>query len=406
MLDFIPGGLPLPGGQPAGNAHDKVLMVDAHYPRPDQDSGSLDQISFIRMFRHLGYTVYFLADLEFDNPPAEPVGRLEEMGVICLHAPKYKSPEQLIRKLAREGFLFFLSRVHYGGRHIAAIRKRAPDATIIFNTVDLHFVREQRGARLRGDRVALKEARKLRAAELMAIHRADATIVVSDTERALLARRAKGARVFTIPLIRDYAFTRAGDFHSRAGIAFIGGFAHAPNIDALTYFLDSIWPRLRVRLPEVKFHVIGSNLPSEMAARTDPDVEWVGYVPTLDPWLDRLRLTIAPLRFGAGAKGKVVSSLAHGVPCVASPVATEGMGLQTGQDISVANDPDEFIESIVTLYNDASAWTTMSDNGLAAISRTHSLEHGFTLLREALASAGARLPPTNAVRQGHGGPED
>ena len=363
-----------------------VLMVDAAYPRPDADSGSLDQISFIQIFQSLGFNVLFCAETEFGNESASGRRHLETLGVRCIGAPEFDQFSVFLRRHASKIAFFFLSRVNFGGNHYDAIRRLAPRGKIIFNTVDLHYLRAERELALFPTEERIIIARDLKRRELDLVSKADATVVVSDAEHAMLKHQTPSANIVTIPLIRDYSFERHGDYEERQGIGFIGGYAHQPNVDAVTYFLDEIWPIIRSRQPDQTFYVIGSHLPDILSQRSDQGVEFVGYVADLELWLRKLRLTVAPLRFGAGAKGKVVSSLAHGVPCVATSLAAEGMCLTAGRNIVVADHPIEFADAVISLYSDKSRWTEISDQGLVHIRSQSSLDRGIELTRELLAS--------------------
>jgi glycosyltransferase involved in cell wall biosynthesis len=386
-----------------GGAHPAVLMIDALYPQPDKDSGSMDQIAFIRIFQALGYRVYFGADVEFgaESPYRDALGAL---GVTVIGFPAYMSLDDFLQREGRSISLLFLSRVHFGARHIDAARVHCPGAPIIFNTVDLHHIRELREAELRGDGKAIEAAAETRRLEIQRAQDADATIVVSDMEKDFLQREAVGARSFMVPLIRDYVAAQRAAFDERAGIAFVGSFDHAPNRDAMRYFLDDIWPLVHPQLPDVLFYVIGSNLPPELSEREDPGVEFVGYVPDLEPWLTKVRLTVAPLRYGAGAKGKVVSSLAHGVPCVTTAIASEGMGLIDGVHIEVATTAQDFAARVVKLYHDQDRWDALSEQGIALIQRRYSIDHGIDLMQDILeiidapfkrANGGEKMDPAN-----------
>ena len=204
---------------------------------------------------------------------------------------------------------------------------------------------------------------------------ADASIVVSEHEKALLASELPSARVAVVPLMREIPRTTFPEWQARQHLAFVGGFQHQPNIDAVTYFLDEIWPIVQARRPDLIFHVIGSHLPETLKVRQAPNVEWVGYVPEIEPWLDRIRLTVAPLRYGAGAKGKVVSSLLNGVPCVATSVAAEGMGLTIGQDIVSCHNPQDFAKAIIEVHDDPDMWNKLSRQGFETVSRAYSIEY-------------------------------
>jgi glycosyltransferase involved in cell wall biosynthesis len=368
-----------------GPGKQRVLMIDALYPRPDQDSGSNDQISFIKLFRKLGYEVSFAADLEY-GVHGKYRDSLENLGVTIISYDKVPSIETFIQKQASEFRFCFLSRVHFGGRHLESIRAAAPDMKIIFNTVDLHFLREQRQARLKNDEAAEAQAAATKERELHLASQADATIVVSQFEKQLLGELIPRANIHAIPLIREFRATTRTAFEDRSGIAFVGGYLHEPNIDAVEHFLDDIWPAIRSALPDVTFYVIGSNLPDKLAMRQDSNVSFVGYVRDLDEWLARLRLTVAPLRSGAGAKGKVVSSLAQGTPCIASPIAAEGMGLSPGTELMVGHDPQTFADEVISIYQNKSLWEPLANAGFDAIRERYSLLNGERLFQALLSS--------------------
>jgi glycosyltransferase involved in cell wall biosynthesis len=363
----------------------RVLMVDACYPCPDKDSGSMDQVAFIQIFQSLGYDVTFAADLELgiETPYRE---KLESMQVKCVTYPEYQSIEEFLKRHANEVAICFLSRVHFGTRHIRAIRELCPEASVIYYTVDLHHVREQRQAALNGDSAGLVRAKETYSAEAGATRDSDATIVVSNREASYWRAEVPEAQIFMVPLIRDYKVGRKGGFGDRSAIAFVGGFKHVPNIDAVTHFLDDVWPLVRAEIPDVEFRVIGPDLPESLSTRSDPGVKFVGYVEDLEKYLAGIRLTVAPVRYGAGAKGKIVSSLASGVPCVASSIASEGMGLTDGVDVMVGDTPRAFAEKTASLYRDRDVWTTLSDNGMKLVSKQHSVQHGVDLMRNIIQS--------------------
>jgi hypothetical protein len=380
-----------PPGQDITGQQPLVLFIDSIYPRADRDSGSVDAINFIRIFQDLGYQVAFAADAEFADP-SPYLARLKSMGVVVVNPPRYQSIEQFLQKEGPAIDVCFLSRVHCGGRHIEQVRRRCHHAKIIFNTVDLHHVREEREARLRDDRRAINLAYSTREREIVATRRADATIVVSRDEEKLLQGIVPGAVIHTVPLIRDTPGLSRNGFAQRRGIAFLGGFLHRPNIDAVHYFLDEIWQLVYAQMPAIEFLAIGADLPRDLSSRRDPGFIPKGYVKDLGEQLGAIRVMVAPLRYGAGAKGKIVSSLSHGVPCVASPIAAEGMGLVHGETIMIADSAQAFAGEVVRLYNDESHWTRLSERGLTLMSHQHSYAAGKDRLRDILSGIRAPIP--------------
>ena len=198
-----------------------VVIIDSVYPKPDQDSGSVDTVNFVRIFRDLGYQVAFAADGEFSTPsPYRP--RLESMGVIAIRPPRYQSIGKFLETVGPNIDVCVLSRVHSGGRYIEQVRRQCPYAKVIFNTVDLHHLREERQARLKGDRTAFNLAQGTREREVAITRLADATIVVSRHEEELLSKIVPGAAIHTVPLIREtpgnrkwLRATAGGWFHRR-----------------------------------------------------------------------------------------------------------------------------------------------------------------------------------------------
>jgi glycosyltransferase involved in cell wall biosynthesis len=258
----------------------------------------------------------------------------------------------------------------------------------VFDTVDLHYLREQRGAELTRDTVLLRTSAATRALELGVIARSDVTLVVSEVGRALLAKDAPLAKVEVLSNLH-YVAGPGQAFEHRRDLVFVGGFRHQPNVDAVRWFVTDIFPAIRARLPDVRFHCIGSNTPQEIEALSSrPGVEVHGHVADIAPYMDGARIALAPLRFGAGVKGKVNLSMAHGQPVVATSCAVEGMHLRDGDDVLVADDADAFAEAVVRLYQDAGLWRQLAGNGLRNVERHFSLDAGRDVVRRVLLHTG------------------
>jgi O-antigen biosynthesis protein len=141
------------------------------------------------------------------------------------------------------------------------------------------------------------------------------------------------------------------------------------------WFAQEAFPSIHARLPDVRFHCIGSHTPPEIEALgTLPGVIVHGHVADIDPHMNGGRIAIAPLRYGAGVKGKVNLSMAHGQPVVATSCAVEGMHLRDGEDVLVADDSQAFADAVVRLHEDETLWNTLARNGLDSVARNFSLE--------------------------------
>ena len=277
---------------------------------------------------------------------------------------------------------------HYVLRELLPLlRKYAPQARLVFDTVDLHYLRERRGAEVAGDAALARAAEATRKLELDIIARADATFVVSEVERTLLAQDAPQAQVDILSNLHRVAGPGRA-FEQRRDLVFVGGFRHPPNVDAVRWFATEVFPLIRAELPELRFHCIGADAPPEIAALAEqPGVEIHGHVPDLDPYMDGARIAVAPLRYGAGVKGKVNLSMAHGQPVVATACAVEGMHLRDGEDALVADTAADYAQAVLRLYRDPVLWRRLSENGLRNVETHFSLDAAREVVRRVLLHA-------------------
>jgi glycosyltransferase involved in cell wall biosynthesis len=289
-----------------------------------------------------------------------------------------------VRWFAENGARFdlvFISRHYIASSYVGLVRLHAPQARLVFDTVDLHYLREQREAELSGREDLARIAAATRAKELALIRSCDITLVVSPVEQELLRHEAPGARVEVLSNVHE-VFGRRREFAQRRDLMFMGGYQHPPNVDAAIWFVREIFPRVRERLPEVRFHLLGSKANDTVRALGAVEgVEFHGFVPEIEPFLDGCRLALAPLRYGAGVKGKVNMSMSYGQPVVATPIAVEGMHVEAGREVLVAEDPAGFADAIVRAYEDEALWLALSEHGLENVRRHFSFDAARTALR-------------------------
>lgn len=358
----------------------QILIIDAQTPRPDHDSGSLRLVNLIRLLREEGAHVVFLpADRHRIEPYAT---QLQHLGVETWHAPFAARPPAWLREHGPRFDAAMVSRHYVASEFLPLLRTHAPQAKLIFDTVDLHYLRERRGAEVGGDAALARAAERTRALELAIIAKSDVTLVVSEIERELLHEDAPNARVELLSNLHRIA--GAGQsFAHRHDLVFVGGFRHPPNVDAVRWFVQEAFPSIRARLPDVRFHCIGSDPPPQIEALAAASGVIVhGHVADIDPYMDGGRVAIAPLRYGAGVKGKINLSMAHGQPVVATSCAVEGMHLHDGEDVLVANDPQAFADAVVRLHEDETLWNTLARNGLVSVERNFSLETARETVRK------------------------
>ena len=359
-----------------------VLIVDGETPHPDVDSGSVRLVNIMRLLREEGaHVVFWPIDRRYDGRATE---LLQSLGVETFYAPSAASLAGFLRERGLRIDTVMACRYHVAREVLPLVRKHAPSARLVFDTVDLHYVRESRQAELENDATLRRLAGHTRRLELDVVTRSDATLVVSTAEVGLLSNESPQAHLAVLSNVHEIS-GRGADYSSRAGLVFVGGFRHLPNVDAVRWFVTDIFPLIQEQIPEVRFHCIGAGVPPEIAELAETDgVEIHGHVADLDPFMDTVRVSVAPLRFGAGVKGKINMSLAHGQPVVATRLAVEGMHLTDDWDVLVADGPAEFAACVVRLYNDRVLWERLAENGLSNVEAHFSMEVARDVVRREL----------------------
>jgi GT2 family glycosyltransferase len=362
-------------------ACDRVLIVDACTPMPDHDSGSLRMVNLIRLLRELGYAVSFLPDNRVHD--GRYTEALQALGVEALYHPFVADPIAWLRERGRDLNVIVLSRHYIAANYVGLARLYAPQARLIFDTVDLHYLREQRAAELEGKPELAQQATRTQAQEFKLMRECDVSLVVSDVEKQLLARELPKVHIEIVSNVHE-VYGRRREFDARRDLVFVGGFQHPPNTDAVLWFVREVFPLVRATLPDVTFHVIGSKAPPQILELAHDGVIVHGFVDDIAPYMDGCRLSVAPLRYGAGVKGKVNMAMSYGLPVVATSTAVEGMHVRAGEDVMVADTVVDLAAAILRAYGDATLWKKLSDNGLANVRRHFSFDAARAALQKIL----------------------
>lgn len=350
----------------------RVLILDACTPTPDQDSGSLRMMNLMQIFMDLGYHVSFMPEnmAHFDHYTRD----LQRLGVECIHAPKYSSPLDYLQSKGRYFDWVILSRYYVAEPVMPMIRSYCPKAQIWFDTVDLHYLREGRMAEMAGDAAAAKAAAKTKEKEYAVAKACDLTLVVSPYELQVMNQEDPTVEVAVLSNIHAVHGGHVGHAKSQ-DIMFIGGYQHTPNVDGILWFVQDILPTICQSIPDLKLHIIGSKAPPEVERLGQhPNVEFHGFVADIEPLMRTIRLAVAPLRFGAGVKGKVNMSMSYGQPVVGTHVAVEGMYTQHGHDVMMADEAAAFAAAVVELYQSKTLWEQLSKGGIENVEKWFSFQ--------------------------------
>ncbi len=340
-----------------------VLIVDHKVPTWDRDAGSVRMLGILKALLSLGCHVTFMPD---NFTAVDPYTReLRRMGIEVLTVPIDVRSE--LRAIGPSLHTALLARPLVASRWLDTVREVAPQAVAIYDTVDLHWLRESRRASVNGSGAALAaKSAALRELELAMVRATDVTLVVTEDERRLVEADVPSASVVVLPMVHEVA-TEVPPADRRSGVLFVGGFEHDPNVDAAVWLVEEVMPRVWSELPEAAVTIVGADAPPEVERLASGLVDVAGWVEDLQPIIDGARAMVAPLRYGAGLKGKVTQSLAAGLPVVTTTVGAEGLDVVDGEHMLIADDAAEMAERIVRLLRDDELWHQLSVAGLAVV---------------------------------------
>lgn len=359
-----------------GAAHKTVLIIDSYVPLHNREAGSNRLFKIVQILRERNYRVLFFPA---NGAPVEPYSTdLARLGVEVVYPrPGIHGLERLLESILHRIDLAWICRPELCERYLPTVRA-GTSAPIVYDTIDLHFARERRRAELNGGNNELWQ--KLRDTELEMARAADHVITVTGEERAQLNDLGIDA-VSVIPTIHDIEPHRHVDFSLRSGLAFIGGYGHPPNVDAALWLCNDIMPLVWKELPKMPVTLLGND-PSKAVLELRSDrVTVTGFIADVTPYFEGARLFVAPLRYGAGMKGKVGQALSFGLPTILTSVAAEGFDLVDGENCLIANSTESFADAILTLYNNPVMWQHLSESGSAAIQKLGQEAVGERLMR-------------------------
>ncbi len=341
-------------GCTSGGKH--ILVIDFEVPRFDTNSGGLRMFEMLKLLRGMEWDVTFIPyDLQKRSRYAN---KLENIGI------RFLFPSSIRRHLKEEGNSYnaiLTCRAYETYTLLPAFRRFAPQAQIIFDTVDVHHLRMERKAHLHDDAELHAKARRWKRRELDLMQQADCTLVVSEEEKKYLQNVVPDVDVHVVSNIHTTIEKPRWD-DARKNILFLGNFHHEPNRDALEYFVRDIFPLIRAKNPDVVLDVIGDMPHDSIEYLATSSIRIHGYVPDLTPLFATAFASIAPLRFGAGVKGKLHMSMSYGVPCVTTSIGAEGMHVEHGKHMLIADEPEMFAQQVIALHENRTLWQTIATN--------------------------------------------
>ncbi len=333
----------------------RVLVVDVVIPAHDRGAGHLRLTWILRLLRSLGchLTLFTTHQRVRRDPYAR---QLERLGIeLELSAESFSAFAD-----SRGGMydLVLLSGADAAASVIDESRRAFPEATIIYDSIDLHFLRQGRKAEVVG---GPSERDYWHAKELVCIRRSDITATVTETEAEIVRSLVPTARTVVLPVVYEPDPAPRLPYDATRDLLFIGGFLHDPNVDAVQYFVREVLPLITAEI-DARLWVVGQQPPQEIRALESASVVVTGHVPDVEHHLRRARVLVSPVRYGAGMKGKNVHAMAHGLPLVTTTIGAEGMDLEDGRHALIRDGAEPFAAAVVALYRDRALWARLAAN--------------------------------------------
>nr|WP_315221011.1 glycosyltransferase [uncultured Flavobacterium sp.] len=346
-----------------------VLIVDTKVPEYNKDSGSRRLTEIIKLLITNKVGVFLLADFKELKFRTEYVQYFKDLGVV-VYEPSLDASGKLITKnkfieliLPNVNFAW-LHRPEIFEKYYPIVNKNKPLIKIFFDMVDFHYLRFKRESELTGDTEIMKIANKYLSLELDNCQKADKIIVISDFEKQnLKGYYSDEDKMIAIGNIHQFIKNDASKcFQDRKDLLFIGGFEHKPNVDAVHYLHNEIMPLLWNTDPEISINIIGSNVSKEILALHSEKFKILGYVEDVSAYFLESRVFVAPLRYGAGIKGKIGQSLEFGLPLVTTKIGAEGFDFKENTNWIVADKKEEIVKNILEIYKDETLWNKISSD--------------------------------------------
>ncbi len=369
----------------------RILIIDDIPPLPDRAAGALRHYHTLTQMLNLGYKVTYV----------HLMGKqyTDETGIRYLTDFKMKGVEfiwfnyeywynirftqegkeyirTLINSLDLKSRYFdfvYIAFWHIAEYFIDLIKEQIPQVPILIDTMDIHYLREEREAEISDSSALKNKVQENKRRELLVYSKADVITTVTENDRIELQKHIKDKPIFILTDVHDPRTNTPG-FEERKDLVFVGNFNHKPNEDAVLYFIKEIFPSVKSKLPGIKFYIVGNNPTEKIKSLASKDVIVTGWVPDVKEYIDKCRLEVVPLRYGAGNKGKVGEALSSGIPIVTTSIGAEGMGIKHCVHAYVTDETKKFAEYIIELYSNKDLWNKFSEEGKKLIASQYSSE--------------------------------
>ncbi|WFB37403.1 glycosyltransferase family 4 protein [Kiritimatiellota bacterium B12222] len=349
-----------------------LLYLEEFFPDPRRDTGSHRVCCLLSLFREKGWRIV----LGVQQKGVEDTEDFQkQFGVEALLQGMTEASLREYCEQASGLRLVWSARPEGTSTFLPVLREVVPHVPVVYDTIDLHHIREYRHARYLKNGGLLHKSLQRKQQECALANAVEHVVLVSDHEKDVLQQLVPSAHLSTVAWSQEL-YENIPGWDSRSGLLFVGGFFNgaSANAESMRWFLDKVWPLIQQKNSELCLWVVGGDVPAWLQGRASDQVQILGRVMDLQAMMDRVRVSVAPLQIGAGIKGKIIESWAMGVPVVATSIAAEGFPEAGTLAMKVQDDPQEFADAVLELHDQEKAWTQMSGAGQEVVRRYFSRE--------------------------------
>lgn len=352
----------------------KLLIIGYTWPEPKTTGAGVRMMQLINFFLKNSFEITFASVAEKTNFSED----LKALGItespIKLNDSSF---DEFAKKLQPDVVLFdrFYTEEQFGWR----VAEVCPNAMRILDTEDLHFLRKSREQKIKQDKEAPLILSEVAKRELASIYRCDFSLIISEVEMKLLQNKLKvdASLLHYLPFLDQInsKIRETRTFEDRKDFIFIGNYKHQPNVDAVLELKNKIWPLISKNLPDAELHCFGTYASKQINQLHKPEERFFikGWIEDIENTIENTRVMLAPLRFGAGLKRKLIEALQFGTPSITTRIGSEGVSDEKKWNGFILDDTVDFSEKAVQLYTDKSLWQKSQQKGFEILQSFNSL---------------------------------
>lgn len=356
-----------------------LLFCDVGLLMPDTNCGNKTSFQYIKMFANMGFNVKYVSLLynynSFNNNLQKYADLLEQLGIEIISD---KDIYNWLKEYGKYVDYAYLNRPISWEKLHNYIKEYAPKAPIIYYGHDIHYIRIAREAESTNNQNLYRQAKEIELLEKTIWEKADVVTYCSEKEVNIVKSYFPNANAFKIPIYTEVKSNDKSlyDAKERNGLIFVGGYNHVPNIDAMLWFIDKMFPSIKNQIPDIKLYVVGSNPTKELLSKANDSIIVTGFVTDeqLEELYSKVRLAVVPLRYGAGIKGKIIEAIQNKIPVITTNIGIEGIN-NTKDIITVANTEEEFTNAVINLHQDTKKLNSISYDSKSFVDENFSAEN-------------------------------